>query len=170
MFFCWWWQKIEEGQSVREDPFQSCSNRNGGRRAFMPFSRYSSSSSSVPVATAGLGAATKEEKEESVMNRLSLQTPSVKEGCGSRGSRSSSNRAVSSSPPTVHPSLRASSLQQTARKQRRCWSPELHRRFVNALQKLGGSQGKKLIFYLFVVYSILVWNWILIYVYFTFLI
>ena len=114
----------------------------------MPFSRHSSSSSSVPVATVDLAAATKEEKEESVMNRLSLQTPSfVKEGCGSRGSRSSSNRAVSSSPPpTVHPSLRASSLQQTARKQRRCWSPELHRRFVSALQKLGGSQGKKLIF------------------------
>ncbi|ESW28525.1 hypothetical protein PHAVU_003G293800 [Phaseolus vulgaris] len=135
-------KKIEEGQSVGEDPFQSCSNRNGGRRAFMPFSRPSSSSSSVPVATMGLAAATKEEKEESVMNRLCLQTPSsVKEGCGSRGSRSSSNRAVSSSsPPTVHPSLRASSLQQTARKQRRCWSPELHRRFVNALQKLGGSQ------------------------------
>ncbi|TKY59127.1 Transcription factor BOA [Spatholobus suberectus] len=106
----------------------------------MPFSRYSSSSSSVPVTTVALAAATKEEKEESVMNRLSLLTPSVKEGCGSRGSRSSSNRAVSSSPPTVQPSLRATSLQQTARKQRRCWSPELHRRFVNALQKLGGSQ------------------------------
>ncbi|KAL8129559.1 hypothetical protein V2J09_018714 [Rumex salicifolius] len=29
---------------------------------------------------------------------------------------------------------------QTHRKQRRCWSPELHRRFVNALQMLGGSQ------------------------------
>ncbi|KAI5066790.1 hypothetical protein GOP47_0017318 [Adiantum capillus-veneris] len=27
-----------------------------------------------------------------------------------------------------------------ARKARRCWSPELHRRFVNALQQLGGSQ------------------------------
>ncbi|KAL2532558.1 HTH myb-type domain-containing protein [Abeliophyllum distichum] len=26
------------------------------------------------------------------------------------------------------------------RKQRRCWSPELHRRFVNALQQLGGAQ------------------------------
>ncbi|EFJ37607.1 hypothetical protein SELMODRAFT_402040 [Selaginella moellendorffii] len=26
------------------------------------------------------------------------------------------------------------------RKARRCWSPELHRRFVNALQQLGGSQ------------------------------
>ncbi|KAL7002776.1 hypothetical protein U1Q18_003932 [Sarracenia purpurea var. burkii] len=30
---------------------------------------------------------------------------------------------------------------QSGRKQRRYWSPELHRRFVNALQQLGGSQG-----------------------------
>ncbi|XP_027345732.1 myb family transcription factor EFM-like isoform X2 [Abrus precatorius] len=135
----------EEGQSVGEDPFQSCSYRNGGGRGFMPFSAYTcSSSSSVPVRTVALG--NKEEKEDSVVNRLSLLSPPVKsfkEGCGSRGSRSSSsNRAVSSSPPTVQPSLRAAPLQhqQTARKQRRCWSPELHRRFVNALQKLGGSQ------------------------------
>ncbi|GAV59162.1 Myb_DNA-binding domain-containing protein, partial [Cephalotus follicularis] len=28
---------------------------------------------------------------------------------------------------------------QANRKQRRCWSPELHRRFVHALQQLGGS-------------------------------
>lgn len=31
---------------------------------------------------------------------------------------------------------------QTHRKPRRCWSPDLHRRFVSALQQLGGSQGK----------------------------
>ncbi|KAF5736107.1 hypothetical protein HS088_TW14G00241 [Tripterygium wilfordii] len=31
--------------------------------------------------------------------------------------------------------------QQTQRKQRRCWSQELHRRFVDALQQLGGTQG-----------------------------
>ncbi|CAN6348263.1 unnamed protein product [Urochloa humidicola] len=30
--------------------------------------------------------------------------------------------------------------QQQARKARRCWSPELHRRFVAALQRLGGAQ------------------------------
>ncbi|KAJ8774680.1 hypothetical protein K2173_017126 [Erythroxylum novogranatense] len=29
--------------------------------------------------------------------------------------------------------------QQSQRKQRRCWSPELHRRFLQALQQLGGS-------------------------------
>ncbi|KAL6274747.1 hypothetical protein ACE6H2_025439 [Prunus campanulata] len=32
------------------------------------------------------------------------------------------------------------SQSQTHRKARRCWSPDLHRRFVNALQMLGGSQ------------------------------
>lgn len=30
---------------------------------------------------------------------------------------------------------------QSQRKQRRCWSPELHRRFLQALQQLGGSHG-----------------------------
>lgn len=32
--------------------------------------------------------------------------------------------------------------QQSCRKQRRCWSPELHKAFVCALQELGGPQGK----------------------------
>ncbi|KAL6494744.1 hypothetical protein OROGR_031544 [Orobanche gracilis] len=30
---------------------------------------------------------------------------------------------------------------QSARKQRRCWSPKLHRRFIDALQHLGGAKG-----------------------------
>ena len=30
---------------------------------------------------------------------------------------------------------------QSQRKARRCWSPELHRRFLHALQQLGGSHG-----------------------------
>ncbi|XP_041009263.1 LOW QUALITY PROTEIN: myb family transcription factor EFM-like [Juglans microcarpa x Juglans regia] len=34
----------------------------------------------------------------------------------------------------------APNTNQTHRKARRCWSPDLHRRFVNALQMLGGSQ------------------------------
>lgn len=29
------------------------------------------------------------------------------------------------------------------RKARRCWSPELHRRFLHALKQLGGSHGKE---------------------------
>ncbi|KAK4784386.1 hypothetical protein SAY86_018754 [Trapa natans] len=34
----------------------------------------------------------------------------------------------------------APSSPQKLRKQRRCWAPELHRQFVDALEKLGGSQ------------------------------
>lgn len=37
-------------------------------------------------------------------------------------------------------------LQQSSRKQRRCWSSELHRRFVDALQQLGGAHGKLFVF------------------------
>lgn len=37
---------------------------------------------------------------------------------------------------------------QTHRKARRCWSPDLHRRFVNALQMLGGSQGTQTVNFL----------------------
>jgi SHAQKYF class myb-like DNA-binding protein len=32
--------------------------------------------------------------------------------------------------------------QAPARKPRRCWAPELHRRFLQALQQLGGSHGR----------------------------
>jgi hypothetical protein len=38
------------------------------------------------------------------------------------------------------------SAPQAHRKARRCWSPDLHRRFVNALQILGGAQGMLLVF------------------------
>ncbi|XP_035841981.1 transcription factor HHO5 isoform X2 [Helianthus annuus] len=50
--------------------------------------------------------------------------------------------------PSVQPNIQIGSTMvavappqhHTYRKQRRCWSNELHRRFVNALQQLGGSQ------------------------------
>lgn len=105
----------------------------------MPFNGYSG----FPVTPAR-----KEDKEE--LSGLSLLTPGIKnanEESGSSGSKTSCSRAVPSSAPSLQPNLRAGlqpPQQQTARKQRRCWSPELHRRFVSALQQLGGSQGSKL--------------------------
>ena len=39
--------------------------------------------------------------------------------------------------------LLAQAQAQQQRKARRCWSPELHRRFVAALQRLGGAQGQE---------------------------
>ncbi|KAL3621181.1 hypothetical protein CASFOL_036093 [Castilleja foliolosa] len=49
----------------------------------------------------------------------------------------SSSRSGSSS---ATPSNFKTSQHQNFRKQRRCWSPELHRQFINALQQLGGPQ------------------------------
>jgi hypothetical protein len=39
------------------------------------------------------------------------------------------------------PQQRQTTAPQQARKSRRCWSPELHRQFVAALNQLGGPQG-----------------------------
>ncbi|KAG8473618.1 hypothetical protein CXB51_036002 [Gossypium anomalum] len=123
-----------------EDP---CKSRGGGGRGFMPFK-------------ANLGfAVRKEEKQETPVHGLTLSTPGIKnlkEESSSTGSRSSCSRAVPFSATNARSSFRSAppvglsnhllqhQQQQTGRKQRRCWSPELHRRFVNALQQLGGSQ------------------------------
>jgi hypothetical protein len=72
----------------------------------------------------------------------------------------SSNQAISKAPPSV-PASATSSIagavtggtggggnkkedkeKGNQRKQRRCWSPELHRRFLHSLQQLGGSHGE----------------------------
>lgn len=87
-----------------------------------------------------------ERNEEKPSNGLSmlLKTPEVETGLGlglasssmvnggrRKGTGFTSNVSVPQPPPY---------LQQQAllRKQRRCWTPELHRRFVDALQQLGG--------------------------------
>ncbi|TXG61332.1 hypothetical protein EZV62_012695 [Acer yangbiense] len=58
-------------------------------------------------------------------NKVGIET--VKGGSNSTEGQTNSNNTTSNS-------------NQTHRKARRCWSPDLHRRFVNALQMLGGSQ------------------------------
>ncbi|KAF8405133.1 hypothetical protein HHK36_010031 [Tetracentron sinense] len=126
----------EDDRSATENPFQSCKFQNGGG-AFMPFKQ----NSGFPVTDR------KGDKEIAPIPGLSLVTPGIKtprDEPGSRGLNLKSygnNRAVPASPTNVQSNLRTTpQQQQTSRKQRRCWSPELHRRFVNALQQLGGSQ------------------------------
>ncbi|CAI9286817.1 unnamed protein product [Lactuca saligna] len=77
-----------------------------------------------------------EDKEESPIPGLSLITPGIKNPVRgnlllTKTNSNSNSRLLPCSSPNA---------QQTSRKQRRCWSTELHRRFVNALQQLGGSQ------------------------------
>ncbi|XP_044507391.1 transcription factor HHO6 [Mangifera indica] len=106
-----------------ENPFKSRTEA----RAFMPFKAYP-------------GFARKEDIEEFPVHGLSLVTPGIKnpkEDTGSSGSRTSCSKSISSSAPNA--TGPQPPHQQTNRKQRRCWSPELHRRFVNALQQLGGA-------------------------------
>uniref|UniRef100_A0A7N0TAY8 HTH myb-type domain-containing protein n=1 Tax=Kalanchoe fedtschenkoi TaxID=63787 RepID=A0A7N0TAY8_KALFE len=55
-----------------------------------------------------------------------------------KGTNNSADTLTTSN--TTHTTNNNSSSNQPHRKARRCWSPDLHRRFVNALQMLGGSQ------------------------------
>ncbi|KAI3448086.1 hypothetical protein Pfo_004751 [Paulownia fortunei] len=120
---------------LMDDLFPSGKNRTAGR-AFSPFK----GCNNFPVMTMG-----KEGRDELPgVPALSLRTPEIKnskEEIYSSGfsSKSSSSRSGSSSATNGQSNLKAEQ-QQTARKQRRCWSPELHRRFVSALQHLGGPQ------------------------------
>ena len=72
---------------------------------------------------------------------LGLASSSMFNGGRRKGTAScgfTSNVSVPQPPPYLQ-------QQALSRKQRRCWTPELHRRFVDALQQLGGPGGKKTI-------------------------
>lgn len=73
---------------------------------------------------------------------LSLQTPGI-EKLNEDVGFSSTSRGTLAFSSSINSAQRAvtPTQSQTARKQRRCWSPDLHRKFVDALQKLGGCQG-----------------------------
>ncbi|XP_038996089.1 transcription factor HHO6-like isoform X2 [Hibiscus syriacus] len=133
--FCSIDRKLDSKRNVG-DSSQGCKNK-GGATVFMPFK-------------VDLGFAVRKEEKEEIP--LTFLTPGIKnvrdESCSTR-SRTSCSGAVSSSAPNAQLNFRSlpqplsqrqQQQQQTARKQRRCWSPELHRQFINALQQLGGSQ------------------------------
>nr|GMC87597.1 transcription factor HHO2-like [Ipomoea batatas] len=77
---------------------------------------------------------------------LSLSTPGITNRredivIGDFSSKPSRVVPSSASSTVTNIKARAQPQQQTSRKQRRCWSPDLHKRFINALQQLGGPQG-----------------------------
>ncbi|CAA3022862.1 myb family transcription factor EFM-like [Olea europaea subsp. europaea] len=129
-------RRVEEENNrpvnLMDDLFQSSNNRTVGS-AFMPFKGYTD----FPVMTVR-----KEDRGELPgAPVLSLSTPGIKNGTDdmeSRGLNSISSCSGSGSSSAANCLSNSRAGQQ--RKQRRCWSPELHRRFVNALQQLGGAQ------------------------------
>ncbi|XP_052117567.1 transcription factor HHO5 [Arachis duranensis] len=111
-----WRQRCEEDCSVPENPIKRRENKNrsGGG--------------------GGVALLNGNSKEVSKVPGFSLMTttpaPELK---------SSSSKSNSSSLFMNRVEIQAQQS-QNPRKQRRCWSPELHRRFINALQQLGGAQ------------------------------
>ncbi|KAH7387228.1 hypothetical protein KP509_16G011700 [Ceratopteris richardii] len=119
--------------SASSKPYFHSKNKSGG--AFTPFSREKQAvRSSVQVGTnnsVNLGISLKDQDASSTPAlQPSICVPSLskvkQEEPRSKSSTGKGNSAHSDNP--------------SQRKARRCWSPELHRRFVNALQQLGGSQ------------------------------
>ncbi|WCJ33773.1 myb-like transcription factor family protein [Euphorbia peplus] len=135
--------KKDDGYA-NEDAFHACKSRSTAR-AFMPFKNYPGFSKKEDSKNSN-GICIREELPGSApgLSLLSLApgVKSLREDSSSSASGTSCSRTVSSSAPNPQPipNLRNGSQAQSNRKQRRCWSPELHRRFVNALQQLGGSQ------------------------------
>ncbi|XP_061340681.1 transcription factor HHO5-like isoform X2 [Gastrolobium bilobum] len=115
----------EDNWSVPENPIEPPNETNNNGRAFLAFSGNSKT-------------VKRDEKEVSHFPKLSLMTPEFeqnhrksKRGCGGSHDSSLITSKIKGQP---------QQQQQNPRKQRRCWSPELHRRFVDALHQLGGPQ------------------------------
>lgn len=108
-------------------------HRNGG--AFLPFSKERNVCQGLKgLPELALASSEKEtEKKCEEEEKCSKRENSGTGGCCEDQGKSD---AVASEAQTTN----TNTTGQTHRKARRCWSPDLHRRFVNALQMLGGSQ------------------------------
>lgn len=128
---------VESDDLITDDSFQPF--RNPGR-SFIPLKEC--------YGFTMVGTTREEEREELPIPGLSLITPGIKNSMRGNAllTKTSPNTKLVPSAPNDQSSIRSGASQaqpphqQACRKQRRCWSTELHRRFVNALQQLGGSQ------------------------------
>ncbi|XP_077210791.1 myb family transcription factor EFM-like [Tasmannia lanceolata] len=112
--------------------------RNGG--AFLPFSKEKNGCpSSMIRALPDLALAPiDKEMDEEKCNELENGIACLRRESYNKGSGGGTKREEG--PGVCTPVEGQAAVTQTHRKARRCWSPDLHRRFVNALQMLGGSQ------------------------------
>lgn len=127
----------QENDGMMDDSYQSF--RNPGR-SFLPLKGC--------YGFTVVGTTREEDRDELSVPGLSLINPGIKNSV--RGNAlltktSDNSKLVPCSSPNAQLNVRSGAAQgqptpQASRKQRRCWSTELHRRFVNALQQLGGSQ------------------------------
>ncbi|XVF34751.1 hypothetical protein REPUB_Repub18cG0085900 [Reevesia pubescens] len=116
--------------------------RNGG--AFLPFSKDRNSScpgstlQALPdLALASVNKDMEEKKCSETENGISCQRRENSSKVGNGGAVIEQGKGTGN---TADGQTTNNNTSQPHRKARRCWSPDLHRRFVNALQMLGGSQ------------------------------
>ncbi|KAG5028661.1 hypothetical protein JHK87_012175 [Glycine soja] len=119
----------EDNQCVPNNPIEQKNDTNKSGRASLAFNGNKCVSKTVM----------RDDKEMSQVPSLGLMTPvfemnhrKTESGYGHGSSMITSSVEIKG-----HQSQQP---QQNPRKQRRCWSPDLHRRFVDALQQLGGPQ------------------------------
>lgn len=114
--------------------------RNGG--AFLPFSKERNASTISSIRALPDLALASLDQDIDEKNRLkqenNIQYPR-RESCNKSGAGVTSEQEKGGASTTEAQST-STTTTQTHRKARRCWSPDLHRRFVNSLQMLGGSQ------------------------------
>ncbi|TKY73220.1 Transcription factor BOA [Spatholobus suberectus] len=116
-------------------------HRNGG--AFLPFSKERNLCHGLRgLPELALASSEKEmEKKCEEAEKCSKRENSGKGGsCEGVADQGKSAAVASEAQTTNTTTTTTNTTGQTHRKARRCWSPDLHRRFVNALQMLGGSQ------------------------------
>ncbi|XP_058075693.1 myb family transcription factor EFM-like [Magnolia sinica] len=111
--------------------------RNGG--AFLPFSkeRNMCASSTIPaLPDLALASIDKDNEEKKCLESGNVMSCPRRENCN----KGAGSATIEHGRGTTNTAEGQAATSQTQRKARRCWSPDLHRRFVNALQMLGGSQ------------------------------
>ncbi|GLT66213.1 hypothetical protein SLA2020_385920 [Shorea laevis] len=121
----------EDDLSVSENPIQLCNNNTnkGKGGTFVPFKGQSEIKQGVGIT------------DLSLVSPIS-ELDSCNSGLKNNGSIIYGSLSANHNHMKVHsnPQEQLQQQPQNSRKQRRCWSPDLHRRFVDALQQLGGSQ------------------------------
>ncbi|XWS45310.1 hypothetical protein CRYUN_Cryun15aG0125600 [Craigia yunnanensis] len=120
--------KLRSEEDLSENPIELCNNKSRGG-AFMPFK------GQVDKEIYGLSLMTPSSELVSC-NPILKGNDSCRIGSGSSLYEDQNQIKFQTKSQHQHQQQQ----QQNSRKQRRCWTPELHRRFIEALQQLGGSQ------------------------------
>ncbi|URD89650.1 hypothetical protein MUK42_27905 [Musa troglodytarum] len=129
--------KEKDGVVDRRQEEQSnleCKNRRSGAALFL-------FKGLPPLAASSMT----EDKPTASLPELSLQSAVIKRNPDvvtpvTVDHRGGSPKGARKSPELFRATLSVQSQQQPPRKERRCWSQELHRRFVLAIEQLGGTQ------------------------------